>query len=101
MEEVSAPAPEPQCTATPEECAKGRWEVLPAQNPVRSMHSVVLHNGKVLVIAGSGNDQAQFDAGTFTSAVYDPATGAFQTIPTPADMFCSGPCAAARTAGCW
>ncbi|MFK4223805.1 galactose oxidase-like domain-containing protein [Streptomyces sp. NPDC019890] len=90
MEEVSAPAPEPQCTATPEECAKGRWDVLTAKNPVRSMHSVVLRNGKVLVIAGSGNDQAQFDAGTFTSAIYDPATGAFHMIPTPADMFCSG-----------
>ncbi|MGI5402573.1 galactose oxidase-like domain-containing protein [Streptomyces sp. CA-135486] len=90
MEEVSAPDPEPQCTGTPEECAKGRWDVLTVKNPVRSMHSVVLHNGKVLVIAGSGNDQAQFDAGTFTSAIYDPVTGAFRMIPTPADMFCAG-----------
>ncbi|MFF3248000.1 galactose oxidase-like domain-containing protein [Streptomyces sp. NPDC002870] len=90
MEEVTVPAPDPVCTGTPQECAKGRWDVLPVQNPVRSMHSVVLHNGKVLVIAGSGNDEAMFEAGTFTSAVYDPATGDFRTIPTPVDMFCAG-----------
>jgi hypothetical protein len=90
MEEVSVPAPEPTCTGTPQECLKGRWDVLPVRNPVRSMHSVVMHNGKVLVIAGSGNDPALFEAGTFTSAVHDPATGTFKTIPTPVDMFCAG-----------
>ncbi|MCP3819030.1 DUF1929 domain-containing protein [Streptomyces sp. A3M-1-3] len=90
MEEVTPPAPEPQCTATPVECEKGRWDVLPVQNPVRSMHSVVLHNGKVLLIAGSGNDPTLFAAGTFTSAVYDPANGSFKTVPTPVDMFCAG-----------
>ncbi|MEW2632308.1 galactose oxidase-like domain-containing protein [Streptomyces sp. NPDC048389] len=90
MEEVTVPAPEPDCTGTAEECLKGRWDVLPVQNPVRSMHSVVMHNGKVLVIAGSGNDPALFEAGSFTSAVYDPAAGTFRTIPTPVDMFCAG-----------
>ncbi|MGI5480993.1 galactose oxidase-like domain-containing protein [Streptomyces lavendofoliae] len=90
MEEVAPPAPDPVCTGTAEECAKGRWQVLPTRNPVRSMHSVVLHNGKVLLIAGSGNDPEMFEAGTFTSAVYDPANGSFRTIPTPVDMFCAG-----------
>ncbi|MEG3630552.1 galactose oxidase early set domain-containing protein [Streptomyces poriticola] len=90
MEQVAEPVPEPECTGTPEECADGRWEVLATQNPVRSMHSVVLHNGKVLLIAGSGNDPELFEAGTFTSAVYDPADGTYRTIPTPKDMFCAG-----------
>ncbi|GGU36608.1 hypothetical protein GCM10010274_25040 [Streptomyces lavendofoliae] len=90
MEEVAPPAPDPVCTGTAEECAKGRWQVLGVKNPVRSMHSVVLHNGKVLLIAGSGNDPEMFEAGTFTSAVYDPANGSFRTIPTPVDMFCAG-----------
>ncbi|MFJ8545485.1 galactose oxidase-like domain-containing protein [Streptomyces sp. NPDC093586] len=90
MEQVSDPVPEPECTATAEECANGRWDVLPTENPVRSMHSVVLHNGKVLLIAGSGNDPEMFEAGTFTSAVYDPETGEYRTIPTPKDMFCAG-----------
>ncbi|MCX4527756.1 MULTISPECIES: galactose oxidase-like domain-containing protein [unclassified Streptomyces] len=90
LEEVGAVPPQPGCTGTPQECATGKWEVIPAKNPVRSMHAVVLKNGKVLLIAGSGNDIAQFNAGTFTSAVYDPANGSFKTIPTPVDMFCSG-----------
>ncbi|MFE6591458.1 galactose oxidase-like domain-containing protein [Streptomyces sp. NPDC057781] len=90
MEQVADPVPDPECTGTAEECANGRWDVLPTQNPVRSMHSVVLHNGKVLLIAGSGNDPEMFEAGTFTSAVYDPGTGDYETIPTPKDMFCAG-----------
>ncbi|WP_225632032.1 galactose oxidase-like domain-containing protein [Streptomyces solaniscabiei] len=90
MEQVADPVPEPECTGTAKECADGRWDVLPTENPVRSMHSVVLHNGKVLLIAGSGNDPEMFEAGTFTSAVYDPATGEYRTIPTPKDMFCAG-----------
>ncbi|MFE2305401.1 galactose oxidase-like domain-containing protein [Streptomyces sp. NPDC059411] len=90
VEEVGATPPQPGCTGTADQCAKGSWEVIPAKNPVRSMHAVVLKNGKVLLIAGSGNDISQFNAGTFTSAVYDPANGSFKTIPTPSDMFCSG-----------
>ena len=31
-----------------------------------------------------------FNAGTFTSAVYDPVNGTYKTIPTPKDMFCAG-----------
>ncbi|GAA2320741.1 hypothetical protein GCM10010431_47480 [Streptomyces kunmingensis] len=64
--------------------------MLPTQNPVRSMHSVVLHNGKILLIAGSGNSEEMFEAGTFTSAVYDPEKGTYKQIPTPKDMFCAG-----------
>ncbi|MFE4822440.1 galactose oxidase-like domain-containing protein, partial [Streptomyces sp. NPDC056704] len=90
MEQVSDPIPPATCTATADECANGRWDVLPTQNPVRSMHSVVLSNGKVLLIAGSGNSEENFDAGTFTSAVYDPVKGTYKVIPTPKDMFCSG-----------
>ncbi|MDT9698857.1 galactose oxidase-like domain-containing protein [Streptomyces sp. P17] len=90
MEQVPDVTPPPTCTGTAEECANGRWEVLPVQNPVRSMHSVVLNNGKVLMIAGSGNSQQMFEAGKFTSAVYDPQNGSYKIVPTPKDMFCSG-----------
>ncbi|MGW2054576.1 galactose oxidase-like domain-containing protein [Streptomyces sp. NPDC001840] len=90
MEEVAPPPVEPECTGTAQECVDGRWEVLPTENPVRSMHSVVLNNGKVLLIAGSGNNTDMFEAGTFTSAVYDPEDGSYRTIPTPDDMFCAG-----------
>ncbi|MFE0536107.1 galactose oxidase-like domain-containing protein [Streptomyces nigra] len=90
MDQVAEPVPDPVCTGTAEECANGRWDVLPTQNPVRSMHSVVLNNGKVLLIAGSGNSEEMFEAGTFTSAVYDPENGTYRQIPTPKDMFCAG-----------
>ncbi|MFF2469393.1 galactose oxidase-like domain-containing protein [Streptomyces mirabilis] len=89
-EQVTDPIPPATCTATADQCANGRWDVLPTQNPVRSMHSVVLNNGKVLLIAGSGNSEENFNAGTFTSAVYDPVNGTYKVIPTPKDMFCSG-----------
>lgn len=90
MEQVADPIPDPDCTGTPAECGNGRWDVLPTRNPVRSMHSVVLHNGKVLLIAGSGNDPEMFEAGTFTTAVYDPADGTYTQVDTPDDMFCAG-----------
>ncbi|MFG2945115.1 galactose oxidase-like domain-containing protein [Streptomyces adustus] len=90
MDQVPDVTPPATCTGTADECANGRWTVLPTQNPVRSMHSVVLNNGKVLLIAGSGNSEEQFNAGTFTSAVYNPADGSYKVIPTPKDMFCAG-----------
>ncbi|RFU86971.1 DUF1929 domain-containing protein [Streptomyces triticagri] len=90
MEEVPPPVVDPDCTGTAEECEDGSWEVLPVKNPVRSMHSVVLHNGKVLLIAGSGNDPENFEAGTFSTVVYDPEDGSYTDVPTPKDMFCAG-----------
>ncbi|MEU5539890.1 galactose oxidase early set domain-containing protein [Streptomyces sp. NPDC020362] len=90
MEQVPDTLPPAQCTGTDDQCANGSWSVLPTQNPVRSMHSVVLNNGKVLLIAGSGNSEENFNAGTFTSAVYDPANGTYKVVPTPKDMFCAG-----------
>ncbi|MFF5028356.1 galactose oxidase-like domain-containing protein [Streptomyces collinus] len=90
MDQVPDVVPPASCTGTSTQCADGSWSVLPTQNPVRSMHSVVLNNGKVLLIAGSGNSEENFNAGTFTSAVYDPANGTYKVIPTPKDMFCAG-----------
>lgn len=71
-------------------CAKGAWQVLPFPSPVRAIHTVLMYDGKVLFVAGSGNDPDEFAAGTFESAVYDPVTGKFQVIPTPDDFFCAG-----------
>ena len=78
-----------KCTAGPA-CTKGVWQVLPFPSPVRTIHTVLMYNGKVLFVAGSGNDPNEFAAGTFESAVYDPTTGKFQVIPTPDDFFCAG-----------
>ncbi|MDX6743534.1 galactose oxidase-like domain-containing protein [Actinocorallia sp. A-T 12471] len=73
------------------ECTKGHWIVQDFGNGgVKAIHSVLLHNGKVLLIAGSGNDPNTFNAGQFTTKVYDPKTNKFTNVPTPYDMFCAG-----------
>lgn len=70
----------------------GRWDVidLPEDLQVNAIHAALLPTGKLLIIAGSGNEQKQFDAGTFRTLVYDPANGQSTLVPTPADMFCAG-----------
>ncbi|WP_308258980.1 galactose oxidase-like domain-containing protein [Pseudonocardia sp. H11422] len=70
----------------------GKWDVieLPTDQRVNAIHAAMLPTGKVLLIAGSGNDQKTFDAGTFETLIYDPATGQGRKILTPDDLFCSG-----------
>ncbi len=89
MVEATVAASAVKCTAGAA-CSKGVWQVLPFPSPVRTIHTVLMYNGKVLFVAGSGNDPSEFAAGTFESAVYDPTTGKFQVIPTPDDFFCAG-----------
>jgi hypothetical protein len=70
---------------------EGTWTRAANPSPVRAVHAALMHTGKVLLIAGSGNDPTNFAAGTFRTAVYDPATDTFDTnITTPYDLFCSG-----------
>jgi Domain of unknown function (DUF1929) len=89
MTDATVAASPVNCTAGVA-CARGAWQVLPFPSPVRAIHTVLMYNGKVLFVAGSGNDPDEFAAGTFESAVYDPVTGKFQVIPTPDDFFCAG-----------
>jgi hypothetical protein len=82
-----------QLIDSPEYKAKyGRWDVidLPADLQVNAIHAALLSTGKLLIVAGSGNDQASFDAGTFRSLIYDPSNGQSRLVMTPADMFCAG-----------
>jgi Domain of unknown function (DUF1929) len=74
------------------QAAHGRWDVveLPADLQINAIHAALLATGKLLIVAGSGNDRAGFDAGTFRTLVYDPADGQSRLVPTPADLFCSG-----------
>jgi hypothetical protein len=89
MTDATAPTTGSTCSAGAA-CTQGSWQVLPFNSPVRAIHAVLLNNGDVLMIAGSGNDPNAFAAGTFESAVYNPTTGSFTVIPTPSDMFCAG-----------
>ncbi|WP_157963659.1 galactose oxidase early set domain-containing protein [Actinocorallia populi] len=73
------------------ECTKGHWVVNDFGNGgVRAIHSVMLHNGKVLLIAGSGNGDKRFGRGEFRTWLYNPKNNTFRNIPTPYDMFCAG-----------
>ncbi|MGW6419001.1 galactose oxidase-like domain-containing protein [Streptomyces sp. NPDC055055] len=70
----------------------GSWAevAVPDRYRVNAIHAALLHTGKVLLIAGSGNSQKNFDAGTFESVLWDPGKNTFKKIPTPEDFFCSG-----------
>ena len=57
---------------------------------VGAIHAALLHTGKVLLIAGSGNNAERFEAGTFRSILWDPVSGDTKEIPTPEDLFCAG-----------
>ena len=72
--------------------AKGHWSILdvPSKFKINAVHSALLYTGKVLIIAGSGNNAAAFRAGTFKSIVWNPADNSFKLIHTPSDMFCGG-----------
>ena len=68
----------------------GSWTVLTDPMPIRTVHSTLLNNGQVLLIAGSGNSVDQFTAGSFKAAVWDPVTAQFSVLTVPKDMFCAG-----------
>jgi hypothetical protein len=61
--------------------SQGRWELLPFSSEVLAVHAVLLHTGKVLFAAGSGNSTVRFHNPDFgdearkiwTSVVWDPA----------------------------
>ena len=86
----SSPPPTGTCTGTATQCAKGQWTVLSFPNHVRAIHTVVLSNGKILFMAGSGNDETAFGMHNFTSSVWDPRSNTWTDIATPSDVFCSG-----------
>jgi hypothetical protein len=74
------------------EAKYGLWTKLniPAKFRINGIHSTLLYNGDVLIMAGSGNNQAMFNAGTFKTMLLDPVTMKEKLIPTPWDLFCAG-----------
>ncbi|MER5970085.1 galactose oxidase early set domain-containing protein [Streptomyces sp. NPDC002055] len=70
----------------------GHWDLLdvPDRYRVDAIHAALLHTGKVLLIAGSGNNEKSFDAGSFKTLLWDPVRNTFKLVPTPDDLFCSG-----------
>jgi hypothetical protein len=79
--------------AQPEYKAKyGSWSQvgIPEEYRTNAIHAALLHTGKVLIVAGSGNEQKKFDAGSFDTVLWDPRKNTFKKIPTPEDFFCGG-----------
>ncbi|MBU2668793.1 DUF1929 domain-containing protein [Actinoplanes bogorensis] len=70
----------------------GHWAGLPvpAGFRVNAIHAAMLSTGKVLIVAGSGNNREQFERGTFRTVLYDPRTEKFSEVETPTDVFCAG-----------
>jgi Domain of unknown function (DUF1929)/Concanavalin A-like lectin/glucanases superfamily len=86
---------------------QGSWQLLPFHSSVLAIHTAVLHTGKVLFFAGSGNSRTRFESPRFgdeahhiwTSAVWNPAAGAGgfahphtlrNAAGRPVDFFCCG-----------
>src|SRR6516162_1883038 len=67
---------------------QGQWTTLNTQMPINPVHIALMHNGKVLVVSGSGNLPSDT---TYLAGVWDP-TATPPTITTqlvPFDMFCN------------
>jgi len=67
--------------------AQGQWQTLPNLMPINPVHAALLHNGKVLIVSGSGNLPSNTN---LQVAVFDPATGIVTTQTVNWDMFCNG-----------
>ena len=72
--------------------ARGHWSMLnvPQNMRVNAIHAALLRTGKVLLIAGSGNNQDNFNAKKFDTRIWDPVKGTIKKIDTPKDLFCTG-----------
>src|SRR5947209_3357317 len=65
----------------------GKWVTLPFMMPINPVHVALMHNGKVLVISGSGNDP---NNKIFEAGVWDPTKDTVDTFRLNWDMFCNG-----------
>src|SRR5713226_4704034 len=74
----------------------GVWSTLPNAMPINPVHAALLHTGKVLIVAGSGNcppQQAGCPQGPQYSqgaALLDLSANSIATMPITWDMFCNG-----------
>lgn len=70
--------------------AGGRWGYLqPLAAGFNALH-VVVGRGKILLVAGSGNEATRLEAGTFSSYVCSATLSSCRAVETPVDLFCAG-----------
>jgi hypothetical protein len=81
----------PSALATLPSATGGRWTNLKAlPKGFNAYHMIMGPGGKILLMAGSGNNAEVFKAGTFKAYIWSPTKGVTKTLTTPTDMFCSG-----------
>ena len=77
----------------------GSWKIIkiPEEFKTNAIHAATLPTGKVLLVAGSGNDRETFNSfnnegkiEVLATAIFDPDTWTIRNIETPSDLFCSG-----------
>lgn len=77
----------------------GSWDVvdLPVEFRTNTIHAAALPTGKILLVAGSGNNRKNFDTwhntgdiSVLKTVVYDPEFNTVKLVDTPSDLFCSG-----------
>lgn len=67
---------------------QGQWRtLLPPLMPINPVHLALLNNGKVLIVAGSGNVATETN---YQAAVWDPQAETMVTQSLAWDMFCNG-----------
>ena len=69
---------------------QGQWTTLPNLMTINPVHAVLMHNGKVLIVAGSGNYPPNLALNILLSAVWDPIPNTIVTQNATWDMFCNG-----------
>ncbi|CAL9562746.1 hypothetical protein SUDANB105_04654 [Streptomyces sp. enrichment culture] len=70
----------------------GHWKIVefPEEYRQNTIHAALLRTGKVLLVAGSGNNQDNFDEKKFDTRIWDPVKNTVKKVPTPSDLFCTG-----------
>jgi hypothetical protein len=77
----------------------GSWEILkiPSDDHINTIHASLLPTGKILLVAGSGNNEQTFDKyyddgmiSVLKTVLYDPTKNTYKLVSTPSDLFCSG-----------
>ena len=96
----SDPSPSPTPPPPVGAAKYGQWSTLSYTMPINPIHAALLHNGKILVVAGSGNcppsksgcpSGAPYGPSNGSGALLlDPVTGTITQFTVSWDMFCNG-----------
>ena len=89
---IAIPAPGSTIAANPN--GLGTWTTSSVAMPINPVHGILMNNGNVFYLAGSGNcppGQTGCPTGFGSATIWNPTTNAFNTFPVPYfDMFCNG-----------